>query len=500
MRCLVRPRVWLLVSVLLTLTCVARVQADAFSAMEMEDPELVLDASIHVHTQYSTGRSALADVVDDARRLGIDVVVITDDDLLEVSYGIAPWRNLLRVTRSYRSLLGSDTLDEYLTEIRRLDALHDDIIVIDGVESAPFYHWDVDVFNQRATVGGWNKHLLAVGLDNADAYRHLPILGGDGNWLPGRRWLLLWPIAGLLWAALLGSNRKRLRSVVIIICCLFLGDSLVSGLRLPRFQPYDAAVESAVFNAYFDAVNQSGGLSFWAHPEAASTIPPLQVFGGVATVASQTRPHAQDLLETSGYTGFAALYADHITATEPDQQWDQTLSAYLRGERQRPVWGTGEIDYHENVTGNRLHDILTVLRVKARSRGGVLQALRDGGSYAVRGGDDRLRLTRFQIQSAGGAVAKSGQVLTTDQEARVLVDLDKVNGVRERVEVRLIRGDRDQAQIVARLEGVTPLQMAHIDALQNGETGYYRVMARTGTSTLTSNPIFVTNTTRPTGQ
>ena len=469
--------------------------------MDMGEPDLALDASIHIHTQYSTGRNALSDVVDDARQLGIDVVVITDDDLLEVSYGIAPWRNLLRLERSYHSLLGSDALDEYLTEIRRLDALHDDIIVIDGVESAPFYHWDVDVFNQRATLGGWNKHLLAVGLDNADAYRYLPILGGDGNWLPGRRWLLLWPVAGLLWAALLGKNRRKLRSVVIIICCLFLGDSFVSGLRLPRFQPYDASVEIAVFNAYFDAVRQSGGLSFWPHPEAASTIPPLQVLGGVATVASQTAPHAQDLLNTSGYTGFAALYADHITATEPDRQWDQALGAYLRGERERPVWGTGEIDYHENVAGNRLHDILTVLRVKTRSREGVLQALRDGGSYAVRGGDDRLRLSRFQAQSKDGAMAKSGQVLTTDQEARILVDLDKVNGVHERVEVRLIRGDRDGAQVVARLEGMTPLQMAHIDALQDGETGrYYRVMARTGTSMLTSNPIFVTHTDRQTGQ
>lgn len=98
-------------------------------------------------------------------------------------------------------------------------------------------------------------------------------------------------------------------------------------------------------------------------------------------------------------------------------------------------------------------------------------------------------------------MAKSGQVLTTDQEARILVDLDKVNGVHERVEVRLIRGDRDGAQVVARLEGMTPLQMAHIDALQDGETGrYYRVMARTGTSMLTSNPIFVTHTDRQTGQ
>lgn len=472
------------------LVSVTSVWSDAFSTTRSERVEVALDAAIHIHTQYSTGSDDLAEVVDDARQLGIDVVVITDDDLLEVSYGLPPWRHLLRMERSYRSLLGSDTLTDYLAEIRRLDELHDDIIVIDGVESAPFYHWDIDPLARRATVRSWNKHLLAVGLDNAVAYRQLPILGGEGNWLAGRRWFLLWPIAGLIWAVSARIHR-RVRWVVLVICCLFLGDSVLTGLRQARFHPYDSSQESSAFDAYFDAVHRSGGLSYWAHPEAASTIPPVQALGGLAMVASETAPHAQDLLSTSGYTGFAALYADHITATEAGHEWDQALGAYLRGERHRPVWGTGEIDYHENVEGNRLHDILTVVWVPTPSRTHVLESLRRGRHYAVRGGDERLRLRRFEALSDDGA-ATSGQQLSTVGESRILVELDKLNGSEEFTDIRLIRGDASGAQVVAHINATTPVQLSHVDFVdEKTRSRYYRLMARTRTSMLTSNPIFI---------
>ena len=61
--------------------------ADAFDATA-DDGRVALDAAIHIHTQYSTGSDALERVVEDARDLGLDVVVITDDDLLEVTYGL----------------------------------------------------------------------------------------------------------------------------------------------------------------------------------------------------------------------------------------------------------------------------------------------------------------------------------------------------------------------------------------------------------------------------
>lgn len=463
---------------------------DAFEVPVSPAERIALNAAIHIHTQYSTGSDALESIVQDARRLGVDVVVITDDDLLEVTYGLPPWRHLFSFGRSHRSLFGEDTLSDYLAEIRRLDGLYEDVVVIDGVESAPFYHWGIDPARRHFTVQGWNKHLLAIGLDDESAYAQLPVLGGEGNWSSNRHWLLLWPVAGVMWALLSGPGRRPVRAVVIVMCLLFLADSALTGLRRPRFQPYDASVETVAHQSYLDAVHQAGGLSYWAHPEAASTIPPVQVLGGMATVASRTDRHAIDLIDTDRYTGFAALYADHITATEPGHEWDQVLTEYLRGVRQRPVWGTGEIDYHEDVEGNRLHDIMTVLWARGRTRGHVLQALRDGSSYAVRGGDERLRLNEFAGVTTVGS-ARSGESLVGTGEFRIVAHLDKATGVHESIDLRLIAGDEDGARVVAHIEGTTPIQLSHVDGIAAGGNRYYRLMARTRTSMLTSNPIFV---------
>ncbi|MEE2833029.1 MAG: hypothetical protein VYD18_11785, partial [Candidatus Latescibacterota bacterium] len=49
---------------------------------------LRLRAAIHIHTTYSTGDESLRDIAEQARERGIDVLVVTDDDLLRVSFGL----------------------------------------------------------------------------------------------------------------------------------------------------------------------------------------------------------------------------------------------------------------------------------------------------------------------------------------------------------------------------------------------------------------------------
>lgn len=455
-----------------------------------------LRASMHIHSTYSTGDESLREIAEKARRLGIDVLVVTDDDLLQISYGLQPWQRLLRRSESYRSLLVDDTLEEYLSEIRRLDAGFEDLIIIEGVESAPYYTWDVDWTARRWTVRGWNRHLLAVGLDDASAYRSLPALGSEGVLLPKDGYSILrmlWPVLGLFYASWLGRRMhgNGLRLLIGCICLLFLLDTSLNDFRAPRFSPYnDAGAEP--YQAWIDAVAAKGGLTFWSHPEGASTIPPRDI-AGLAHVVSQSPAHAEDLLQTNSYTGFAALYADHITATEPGQQWDQALVEYLRGDRGRPPWGTGEIDYHRGQPGARLHDIQTVLWVAERSRRGVLEALNRGRAYAVRGGDEALQLNRWMIETQGGE-AVSGQMVVSGQASwRVLADVDKLNGAAEEVSLRLVRGDRaGRIEIVADISGSTPLRVEHLEGGQAPEGGYYyRLLIDSRTSKLTSNPIFV---------
>lgn len=457
---------------------------------------LPLRAALHVHTTYSTGKESMRQVVERARERALDVVVFADDDLLRVEYGLPPLRRLLRVTREHPSLFSADRLQEYLDEIRRLDEEFPDLILIDGVESAPYYHWDVDWGQRLWTVRGWNKHLTAIGLQEAAAYRRLPILGGPAPAvsLTTALWSIAWPLIGLVYAGWLGRRLHggALRALVALACLLVLLDGALGGIVPPRFSPYRDA-GSDPYQAYIDAVIGAGGLVFWGHPEGASTIPPAAVLGGLLHVRSQTPAHAADLERTRHYTGFAALYADNITATEPGHEWDRTLTAYLAGQRQRPAWGTGEIDYHVDEPGGRIDDIQTVLWVSEASRAAVLEALARGRSYAVRGGQAALSLERWSLRT-GSVVAVSGERADVDTPTwQVGAVVDKVNGDEEEVRVRLIRGDADgSVRVVADVRGRTPLRLERVESdLVAGNRRYYRLMARSRTSILTSNPVFI---------
>ena len=335
--------------------------------------------------------------------------------------------------------------------------------------------------------------MIALGLESAEEYASLPVLGSDAAWIDQwQGWLSLWPLAGLAYALVLGSGR-RLRFGIGAVSLLCLAD-VFSGrpFQVAVMDSYSGDLGSAPYQNYIDHVEQRGGMVFWPHPEARSTIEPRSLFGGLISVASETPPHAEDLIQTSGYTGFAALYADQITATDPGREWDQALSQYLSGQRQRPIWGTGDIDYHVDEPGGYIHDILTVFLVRERTRSEVLNAMREGRMYAVRGGDEALQLLRFEAVTNTGTAVMGERVLSSGV-ARIAVEIGRFDGGEDRVHVRLIRGDGDgHTQVVAQVEGITPLEFEHVDAqIDAGERLYYRLMAASRGSRLTANPVFV---------
>jgi len=460
----------------------------------LPDRPLQLRGAFHVHTHLSTGTESLTQIADKAVEHGVEVIVVSDDDLLRVEYGLPFVRNLVSTAQEENAIFSHGSVADYLAEIRRVEESHSDLILIDAVESAPFYYWSTEG-SGKWTVRHWNKHMLAVDLRTAEAYEGLPVLGADGIWQ--WRWqslFLLWPLVGLLYAFWLSRNLhgRALRYPIAAVSLVCLVDGAVVGFRVPLMDPYHGDLGAAPYQRFIDYVDEHGGLSFWAHPEAASTIPPRSFLGGMVRVASQTDPHAADLVSTRGYTGFASLYADHITATEPGGEWDQVLGEYLTGSRRRPAWGTGEIDYHVDEDGGRIHDISTVFLVRARERSEVLRALRNGHMYAVRGGDDALRLVSFTVSTEAGT-AIAGEEIPGYGRTHLSFTIDTFDGSEDEVHVRVVRGDGGrEARVMDELSGTCPFVFDRIDTdVESGRRVYYRLLARTSASMLTSNPIFV---------
>ena len=451
---------------------------------------LQVNGSIHIHSTFSTGGESLEEIASHASKAGVDVLVVTDDDLLRVEYGLPFFRNLA-YRRVENAVLSHASMQAYLDEIDRVDELYPNLLIIDGIESAPFYYWEVDWPQLRWTLRHWNKHMVAVGLGSAESYAGLPVIGGGSThvW----HWssvALLWPALGLLYCLLLGRGKPPL---------IRMGVGLVSALclvnnwpfKVPLLDAYHGDLGPAPYQHYIDYVNDKGGMALWAHPESRSTIPPMSFFGGLMEVVSETDAHAEDLVETYDYTAFAALYADRITATEPGSEWDQLLLDHTKGRRDNPIWGIGERDYHYAKKG-KIDGILSVFLVREKSKRAVMEALRRGRLYATRGGHERLVLNRFVVETES-ARGVAGTEVESSGKALVLVDIGRIDGEAEKIRVTLIKS----GEVVADLTGVTPIRLEHIESnIQEGERVYYRVMGYRRKAALISNPIFVTGSAR----
>ena len=454
---------------------------------EAQEEYLQLRGAVHIHSKFSTGRETIEEIANRAVEHGLDFLVISDDDLLKVEYGPPLLRNLaLGVDTT--ALFTSGTLDEYFAEIRRVDALYPNLIAIEGVESAPFYYWTVDLGKRLWTVHNWDKHLLAVGLDSLESYAKLPVIGGEGvavwHWTSV---LLLWPLLGLLYALAVGRGHPRaVRWLVGVVSVLCLVNN--APFKTALVDAYSGNLGAAPYQYYIDYVNDHGGLAFWAHPAARSPLRPRSLLGGLVHTMTVTRSHPEDLLETRDYAGFAAISGEGMKFTEPGGIWDQVLAEYIEGKRRRPAWGYGEIDYHFDNAEDPIDDKLTVVLARQATRQDVLEALRRGRTYAVWGGDEHLALKRFSA-ATGSARAIVSEHIETSGEVTVFVDIDKLNGVGERIRLRLIKA----GAIVADINAETPLEFRHVDAgIRPGEHTYYRLIATGPKTRLTSNPIFIT--------
>jgi hypothetical protein len=447
------------------------------------------DLAADVKSRFSTGCSSIQELMTQAEANGLDGLLFGDHDRKSIQYGVPHVERILRIKMGSPALLDNGAAT-YLSELNQIDKTDDTLILIPGVESAPFYYWTGNPLDMNLVAHNWDKHLLIIGLPNSRDYEELPTLNSSftTRYLKDDYRLFLIFCFGAL-IGLYGFMGKRWRGISFIF-------ALAMGLLAANTHPF----KSSPFDQYhgdqgvrpyqdlIDYADSKGALVFWNHLET----PVSEGFqGDLIQVKTRTNSHPEDLLLTRRYTGFQAMGTSQVSAVEPGEEWDQVLMQYLDGKRDRPVWGYGANDFHcEGKDGDRLGGVRTVVLSSRKSRPAMVKAIGAGRMYAVKQGEDksRLSLDTFElIDPATGNRAVMGEELKATSSPDIGLKLSMTDGESNiRAKIRLIRNGQVVKQGLLKL----PYEGVWQDAALS-QRGYYRLLVEVDAhNQLVSNPIF----------
>jgi hypothetical protein len=403
-----------------------------------------------------------------------------------MEYGLPPFRNILRKRVELPSI-NTNGAKSYLDAISDIQKKYPDMIIIPGSETVAFYYWTGSYFKKNLTAHDHEKRILTIGMENPEDYENLPILHNGFSMQYLRMAIpeiLLFSIILVLAVFLIKwRGFYRIAGIIMFIWCV----ASIANSNMFRSSPFDqyhGAQGTAPYRLLTDYVNSRGGLTFWNYPETKSGTRKL------GPIMVDTPPYPEVLEESEGYTGFAALYGDNITVTEPGNVWDRVLTAYCKGIRSRPVWGISTADFHEEGgAGEKLGNFPTIFLVREKSRKGVMEALRNGKMYAYRGGYLQfVRLDEFSVYSLDGKnEGISGDEIVLKNNPRVKISISAAEVSERKVKVRLIRS----GELIETFEGTLPMQIDYEDNYyEPGRKIYYRLDMQ-GQGKIVSNPIFV---------
>ena len=459
-----------------------------------------LPAVLHVHSTLSTGTQSLDDLAATAERNGIGALLLSENYLLKVEYGLPPFRALTRLVHEEPSVLGR--LDSYLARVAEVRRRFPRLVIVPGVEVMPHYHWSGTPLGLDVRLHDTQKNLLLFGAGDAAALRRLPVTGNPAVRALGAQSMLdALPVAlilvGLVVLARPRVRRRRLGTAVmevrqrrwlssgVLVAIGFA--ALVRGwpFTVDRYPPWhDFGV--APHQALIDDVEARGGAAIWSFPEAPDT--GARQLGPVR-VSWRTEPYPDDLLRTAGYTAFGGVYEQPTQFTRPGGPWDRVLTQYAVGERRRPIWTVGESGFHGPRAGKRVGPVQTVFFVAERSEAGVLDALKRGRMYALRNsGNVPLVLSEMMIAS-GTAVAGMGETLAAAPGTLIEVraTVETAGGGAQSLRVVLVKN----GEVASSWMVDTPARIVHRDTA-GARPSVYRLEARVSAADyLVANPVFV---------
>lgn len=467
-----------------------------------------LRAAIHVHSTMSTGSLSLESLARRAEQQGLDVLILSENYALRYEYGFYPFEGVLKYRVTFPAVMEYG-VHRFLEEVHAVQQRHPQLIIIPGVEIAPYYYWTGSLLRGDLTMHNAQRNLLVLGLDRREDYTQLPSQGNPDSYV--WTWqsltnavplLVLIPIV-TMWNPYLFSRRgmpraeSRSRHVAAaILGLLCLGLSINAWpMKMPPYGSHESKVGYGPYQDLIDRAIERGALVFWSMTEARDFS--RHSFGPLGTVTVKTEPHPEALVLTHGYTGFGGLYQDARRVITPGGVWDQLLQSRVPTKPGGFPTMIGEVAFHgTSDPGKDLDQVYTVIHAADRTAAGIMDALRFGRAYAVARGDQNvlLRLDEFRI-SRNGASARIGEILegSRNGDLRIRVRLSACDEKAHVAKLRVIRS----GQVLRQLEGATPLELELVDRGGLSEDWLnYRLEVVGASGELLTNPIYVAPTDR----
>lgn len=465
---------------------------------------LLVPAGIHFDSTVSGGEYTVEELAQICREQGVKIAIVTDHDNMRVEYGIFPLRKitgfLLRklTGQGERGSIFTFGVENYLRLFEEVKARYPELIFIPGVEAVPFYYWEGSLWKGDLKLVNFHKHLLVIGLKDAEDYRNLPSLytGYPRVFSPKAFLNLIFVVTFLMGIGVFSKRKtKRIRwggqivgvhshqnqvvgFLIILISALFLIDNYP--FLPPMYDQYHGDQGGGPYQVLIDYVNQRGGMIFWAHPE-------VEQHMKVGGMEIYTPAYHEHLLTTHDYTGFAIFWQGMKYIGRPGGIWDEVLKQYCQGERERPVWAIGELDFEGKGNAEIVKEMATVLLLQEETEKGVLEAMRAGRMYATRNfAAQWLTLEEFTV-SDPYRVAYMGETLKTRHTPHIRM---RFKSSKQKVlNVQLIRNGGIIRTF--RVSGSGAIDFYDRTVPRTGKI-YYRILVlKEDWAILASNPIFV---------
>lgn len=465
-----------------------------------------VDAVIGFETVYSGGRYTISQVAAIARDNGIGVLITADALLNHWRYGLWPLRNIIRKTEELKSILKYGA-KRYFEDVSSVQMAYPGMVILGGIEAAPFYWWEGNPFLGNFAIRDWHKHIIIVGLESPSDISGIPAIGNAASLAkrsPVKRMLYIGLTLILISIGIFGliNGIRSERNVYERRYGLLLTQWLAIGIVLTvagaaillngypfadwKYDQYHGDRGAMPYQNMIDYVNSRGGLTFWAHPDA-------RYAEKAGRITIDTERHSDYMLRTTGYTGFAIFYEGYEISGRPGAIWDDVLRGYCKGARSAPSWVIGTIDYDRvGSLDEQMRLIRTVLLVKSPGKAGALEAMRSGRMYVSKDSDaSRFRLDRF----TAGDASRSSEAFMGDEAVVSGHPVINISGHftvpgtgPDRVKILLIK-DGEPLKI---FEKDAPFDIVYedTDVLEPGRH-YYRVELKSDKLFAVTNPVFV---------